>query len=105
MNVFNGNMATFNSFMGCPTTGIKQSNLNDAVILYPNPASNSFQIDDAAITGEAIISIYDINGRSVFSKSIANKTVIDVTNLKEGIYTVTIKTLDSVINKKLVIVH
>lgn len=105
MDVFNGNMTAFNSFMGCTTTGIEQNNLNDAFIIYPNPALNSFQIDYTGISREAIIDVYDINGRYVFSKTINDKSVIDVTTLNNGIYTLTIKTGDNIINKKLVIVH
>jgi GH25 family lysozyme M1 (1,4-beta-N-acetylmuramidase) len=105
LNVFNGNLGTFNTLMGCLTTDIKQDNSTDNVIIYPNPASGSFQIEDDTINGEAIVSIYDVNGRLIFSKSISNKTVIDVMDFNQGVYTVTIKNADRVVNKKLVIVH
>jgi hypothetical protein len=105
MNVYNGNAAAFNSLMGCTTTVVKENNLKDAFILFPNPASNNFQIDYQDFTGEAVVSVYDINGRSVFSKSLGSKTIIDVTTFSEGIYTVTIQTADNTITKKLVIVH
>ena len=108
MNVFNGNTAAFNSFMGCTTTDIKENKLKDAFILYPNPASTSFQIDydNAAIAGEAaILNLYDINGKTVFSKSISSKAIVDVTTLKEGVYFYQIIMNGEVVNSnKLVII-
>ncbi len=105
VNVFNGDMTAFNNFLGCNNTGIQENNAPDAFVIYPNPASNSFQIGDAVVNGESVIDIYDLNGRNVLSKNISGKIIIDVTALQNGVYAVTITTAGSVINKKLVIVY
>ena len=76
----------------------KESQIN----IYPNPTSDQFYID-ANTTAKLNIDLYDVNGRHVFSKNVSDKSNIDVTNLDEGIYTLTIKTGDQVLNKKLVI--
>ena len=105
LDVFNGNISAFNSFIGCTNTGIEQNNIIDAFVIYPNPASYNFQINYATLNGEAIVNVYDMNGRNVLSKKITDKTIIDVANLNDGIYAVTLTTAGGIKNKKLVIVH
>ena len=105
LDVFNGSTAAFNSLMGCSTTAIKENNSNAVFIVYPNPASDNFQIDFKNDSKEAVLYVYDINGKLVFIKNINDKTIIDATSLNEGIYALRIQTADGIINKKLVIVH
>ena len=78
----------------------------DAVscIIYPNPCTDYFSIETSYIAKQ-ILSLFDIDGKLVLTKSICGKTIIDARNLKEGIYMLSITTNDSIINKKLVIVH
>ena len=104
LDVFNGNLATFNNFMRCSTTtGINQNRLENSLVIYPNPTSSSFHIDYTGITGEAVVNIYDVNGKLVLSQGMNGKTVIDISNLSEGIYNVNISNSEGVINKRLVI--
>jgi len=61
-------------------------------IIYPNPSNNEFTLilnDDDYISGQ--ITIFDITGKTVLSEH-ANKMeqIINVSNLKSGIYTVQI---------------
>lgn len=61
-------------------------------IIYPNPSNNEFTLilnDDDYISGQ--ITIFDITGKTVLSEC-ANKMeqIINVSNLKSGIYTVQI---------------
>ncbi|HXB42353.1 MAG TPA: T9SS type A sorting domain-containing protein [Bacteroidia bacterium] len=87
------------------TTGIETLRPDGKVAnVYPNPTSDQFFID-ANTNDKLIVDLYDINGRHVFGKNVNDKSNIDVTTLKEGIYTLTIKTADGVINKKLVILR
>ena len=104
LNVFNGNMAAFNTFMGCATSEIKQNDLNNAFVIYPNPANGQFIIKTTSVDIQAV-DIFDVNGRQVFSKSTGDKTSIDVAFLSEGVYTLTIKAADGIVNKKLAIIH
>jgi hypothetical protein len=73
-------------------------------IVYPNPTSAGFFIE-ANTVGQLAVDMYDVNGRHVLSKSVSDKTNISVTDLNEGVYTLTIKTADHLINKKLVILR
>ncbi len=90
---------------GCAVTGVQQITLNNVEInIFPNPTSDQFFIETNA-TDKLNADLYDVNGRHVFSKSVSDKSNINVTTLENGIYTMTIKTADNIINKKLVIVH
>ena len=77
---------------------------NNQLNIYPNPTSDQLFID-ANATDKLNVDLYDVNGRHVFSASVKDKSNISVATLDNGIYTLTIKTADRVINKKLVIVH
>ena len=86
------------------TTGIQQITNNNEATIYPNPTSDQFFIETNT-TDKLNVDLYDVNGRHVFSKSVSGKSNINVTTLDEGIYTLTIKTADRAINKKLVILR
>lgn len=82
--------------------GITYYNLQNQISVYPNPTNYQFFID-ARTSEKLILDLYDINGRYIFSKTVNNKSNIDVSELDEGVYSLTIKTVGSVINKKIVI--
>ncbi|MGZ3919552.1 MAG: GH25 family lysozyme [Bacteroidia bacterium] len=104
LNVFNGNMAAFNNFIGCITTGIDQRFLNNVFNIYPNPACNSLNVEYPSSYGNADINIYDINGKLVLNKIINEPTTIDVVILPEGVYNLNISCEQGIVNKRLVIV-
>jgi hypothetical protein len=79
-------------------------NLTEHIAVYPNPTNGQFTIETNS-TEKQTLQIVDLNGRIVFNQNINGATIIDATNLNEGVYTLAIKTVDRVINKKLVIVH
>lgn len=85
-------------------TGINISSTNAQVSVYPNPTSDQFFID-ANTTDKLITDLYDINGRHLFSETLSDKSNINVATLDNGIYTLTIKTGDRIINKKLIILR
>ena len=99
---------------GCAVTGIQQqvATINNEVTVYPNPASNSFQV---SLTDkmEGNLNMYDVTGKLVLSQSLTpalskgEKVVIDVNGLPVGVYTINITSnLTSIgMNKKLVIVR
>ena len=75
-----------------------------ATFIYPNPTSGQFCIETNTMD-KLTVDLYDLNGRHVYSKTVSDQEIVDVTALNEGVYTLTIKTLESIINKKLVIVR
>ncbi len=87
------------------TTGIQQLALNnEQITVYPNPTTGNFIIE-TTVTEKQSVQVFDLNGRLVFNQNIRDKTNIDATTLNEGIYNLTIKTGDRVVNKKLVIIR
>lgn len=103
LNVFNGNMATFNTLMGCNTTGITQENVASFFSIYPNPASSSFQVSYPFTLGMANVTVYDVNGKIVLNETLSGPGTLDVQHLNAGVYSVNIHCDNLVLNKKLVI--
>jgi photosystem II stability/assembly factor-like uncharacterized protein len=74
--------------------------------LYPNPANNKITIAHSGImANDALISIVDLNGRTVMKEMFAdkNRVEIDVSNFARGVYLILIKTNQGIESKKLVI--
>lgn len=103
LDVFNGDITTFNSFMGCSATGVNLTLLNNSFVIYPNPASTSFHIDYTGINGQSIVNVYDINGKLVLSQDMNGKIIIETENLRNGIYNINISNIEGVVNKRIVI--
>ena len=83
-------------------SGINKVVQQNSVSVYPNPASSEFTIN-ANTDDKLIMDLYDVNGKHVFTKTGYGKSTIDVLNLNAGVYTLTIKLVNQVLNKKLVI--
>ena len=88
----------------CNTTGIAQPVSSEQVLIYPNPNNGSFTIETNATTVKQTIQLYDVTGRMVLSQPINSKTIIDGSNLPEGIYNLSIISTTDVVNKRLIIV-
>lgn len=82
---------------------------NDTVLgslkVYPNPAKGIVNIDLAGVTlGETTYELFDIQGRKVISKISSNYIEsLNIENLSEGIYMLSIKNGGAKTTKKLVI--
>ncbi len=76
--------------------------------IYPNPAKVSLFIDlpQVATESSSLLSVIDVTGKVMHSKSITNvHTVFDTRLLKSGVYVFQIKLNTEVIRKKIVITH
>ncbi|WP_343626419.1 T9SS type A sorting domain-containing protein [Flavobacterium lindanitolerans] len=71
------------------------------MMLYPNPASEKFYIQNLKET--ARITIYDLSGRIVFENNIQEAEAIPVSRLNSGIYIVEISTGTKKVNERLVV--
>ncbi len=81
-------------------------NQNNIISIYPNPANS---IADFSVnldcSNNYIFEIFDINGKTVYSKNIkSQKFQINVSDFEDGIYLCKIKNIP-LSNKKLVILH
>lgn len=73
------------------------ADLNDKILIYPNPATNLIKIySDAKITN---VSILDINGRKIIN---TDKAEINVSNLPAGVYLIKILTDNQTFMKKII---
>lgn len=77
-----------------------------AAIIYPNPATTNITIDfPNPYSKEAMLSIYDLQGRKLISKPIKHHSNIDVSRLPKGLYMVNIVTQDATASQKLTITN
>jgi spore germination protein YaaH len=84
----------------------------DSVIkLYPNPVAGSFTIDYVLIQRENVsIDIHDSGGRKIMAvidaerESGFNSETVSMAGIGSGVYYVTVRTGDSVITKKIVVI-
>lgn len=76
--------------------------LENGVTVYPNPATDRVIISNSTTILLENITIYDIQGR-IIKKNLSTSESIDISALQNGIYFITIKSLEGAITKRLVI--
>ena len=81
-------------------TGIDDINTS-AINLYPNPANTTVTVD--GIEGEALVTIVDMNGRTVFSEKTVSSITIDLGGMAKGAYFVHITGENSSAIRKLIV--
>ncbi|MGA2297288.1 MAG: T9SS type A sorting domain-containing protein [FCB group bacterium] len=92
-------------------TDVKETNQNNETIIYPNPASSSFNLKyESPSYSKLQISIFDMLGNEVFNTSEdcnigMNEKIIDCQSLETGYYIVRLKQGERVEAKPLVIVR
>ena len=78
---------------------VNEIETND-IIVYPNPVNDKLYIE--ILTQTLTIEIYDVHGRRLLSAISSQPSVIDVENLKSGIYFVKINTEKGNIVKRII---
>lgn len=96
------------SLLECDGTGINENTTPKAVTVYPNPASNSFNIQYNFTTTNAVFELYDIQGKRVDAISLQGllgNYSYQNNNLAPGVYLYRVTSVAGVINiGKLVII-
>ena len=88
------------------TTGAKDVKINPDFEVYPNPAQNAFSLDYNGFDGKPfILNMYDMNGRSVLTKTLNEKVSNIQVDHASGVYLLEInsngkKTYDKIIINK-----
>jgi len=79
--------------------------LEDLVKIQPNPCSETVKISVSGITDDLHISICDLSGKLIFEETLTtpNPTEVNIGELVNGIYLVSVKNKSSIVNKKLVV--
>jgi len=103
-DVFNGNITAFNNLTGC-TTGISEKISINNFILYPNPANDKIIIENISLNSnqDEMISIYNMQGQLVLQQPVQQqKTEINISEFRSGMYFVNVKTEKGMVIKKFV---
>lgn len=96
----NGTVVAFEAV----TTDITVNTQLEGVTVYPNPAANSFQINNANDAGY-VSNIYSMDGQMVMSTFAApGVNTVDISNLSAGLYTVMIVDGAAVYTSKLSVI-
>ncbi|EAZ96883.1 peptidase S8 and S53, subtilisin, kexin, sedolisin [Flavobacteria bacterium BAL38] len=106
---FNGDGGTISNFTIeiCAVTASLSSNDNvfNSLSVFPNPAKGTVNIDLAgAVTGDTTYELFDVQGRKVVTKVSSNNfETLNVENLSDGIYMLSIQNGSTKTTKKVVI--
>jgi hypothetical protein len=86
---------------GIVTVGLNEVAANSSASVFPNPTTNMVNVN---LINATSLRMVDINGKVVYSENVSNKnnTVIDMTNLAKGIYSLQVVTTTGVETKKVV---
>jgi uncharacterized protein YjdB len=107
----NADENTAQSLTDNTTTDVNSLAVTGVVRLYPNPTTGSLNIQWSNQTnGTASISIVDITGREVFKSEVvidqsSGTSQINLGNLKDGMYMITIQSTGNTSTNRLVIQH
>lgn len=89
------------------TVGVNELSDSKDFLVYPNPTKNNIQIDFTTINEDfKELTILDISGKTVYTQSIGNNNTnlnVDVSNLSDGIYTISIISNEQVLHQKITI--
>ena len=91
--------------VGCELGVNDNGSLNNNFIIYPNPSNGNINIKSVVDAGNVTISIFDLNGRSVYSQDMElhNTVNINAENLTSGIYIIKIDGVNNSQTAKLII--
>lgn len=89
-------------YTNASTTALSEVTKNDSFELYPNPTADLINLNTLKETNGKI-RIYNASGQLVRAESL--KKQIDVSELPNGVYQISIDTKSNVLTKKLVIQH
>ncbi|HEX7413431.1 MAG TPA: T9SS type A sorting domain-containing protein, partial [Bacteroidia bacterium] len=96
-------------FNSCATTSIAQFANSNEVSLYPNPAKDVLNVE-CLMVNETTLQITDMLGNIVMQHTYSPPSegqgeAINVADLAEGIYNISISSNEGVVNKRVVIVR
>lgn len=100
----NWNPTTPGFHCGCGSSiGINEINVNNNILIAPNPTSGVFQISDSRFQIKSI-KVMNILGETIYQSQINNQqSTIDLRGVDKGIYFVQVQTENGSVNKKIVI--
>jgi hypothetical protein len=74
--------------------------LKNEITLFPNPVTDGFRVK--GLEGRAALTISDLTGKTMLSKTVEGDEYISVNSLSKGIYVIRMATAKGMIEKKMV---
>lgn len=101
---------TFSSYtnpvnFSTPALRIGEAATANSLQVYPNPATDKLTLEFPFIAGDATIDVVNAIGQSVLKQTVTNVEgvlIINIQNLPEGLYMVTLKNEDNTFNSRFV---
>lgn len=93
------------STYGC-SLSVKEDELNTAITVFPNPATNQFFIKKESFINLQKAVIYDISGRQISEYDLSNSSntkTINLVGMAKGVYFVNIHSENTRVTKKIVV--
>ncbi len=85
---FNGEALALNDVFGEISVGVNTISRSD-INIYPNPTLGIFTLD---LQESAMVKILNITGQEIYNKDLSGRAIIDIQDVKSGIYLVNITT-------------
>lgn len=85
---------------------IEKIDMKNSINIYPQPASNYFDIKISPMSNSNLVQLFDISGKEIFSNQIEDITPIRIStsNIKSGIYFLKVSNNSINITKKIIII-
>jgi len=103
----NGNTKDFWEYCDtCPLISIEAFNKTVTLFLYPNPANTTLFIEQSNTNNVSEVKLFDLLGKGRIATELkGDGTSIDLSDLQNGVYFVSVKSSQGVFSKKIVIQH
>ncbi len=90
------------------TTGINELLTQESIAVYPNPSRGEFFVELSNSEKDGVLRIFDQSGKVVTTRKVEtslqkNRMAFDLSNLRSGVYFLTIQYPDRVVRTKLII--
>ncbi len=89
----------FTNIVEMTNTDVTNPNL-DEIIIYPNPATSYFTVN--GLEDVANVSVFNLNGKVLFSTQLSNSETVAVDDLPKGFYILRINTKGGTVERKLI---
>jgi Secretion system C-terminal sorting domain len=97
-----GNYAFVDNINITSVTATKDIKIANNINIYPNPASTVLTVNmDAAAT----ITLTDVMGKVVYTRNVVGNSQINVANISNGVYSLSVRTAEGSYNTKVNIAH
>ena len=81
--------------------GVQNTNLQDAIKVYPNPTNGSVFIE-TTLTSPSVFMLMDVNGKVIKQETFVGNVKVALDELNAGVYFIKINTADNSINYKVI---